>query len=82
MIESYKGPQWTELFFEDMAQKISRESNPTAYRIQEALKWAILEQVIFIYDNGDIRTSAKIEIDKLGFSPKAVDKLWKHGLLG
>lgn len=82
LIESYKGPQWTELFFEDMAQKISRELNPAAYRIQEALKWAILEQVIFIYDNGDIRTSAKIEIDKLGFSPKAVDKLWKHGLLG
>lgn len=82
LIETYKGPKWTELFFEDMAQEINKDINPRAYRIQVALKWAILEQTIFIYDNGDVRTSAKVEIDKLGFSPKAVDKLWKYGLLG
>lgn len=82
LIETYKGPEWTELLFEDMSKEIKREINPGAYRIQQALKWAILEQTIFIYDNGDKRTSAKLEVDKIGFSPKAVDKLWKCELLG
>lgn len=82
LIETYKGPEWTELFFEDMANQLDPTTQPKAYRTQQALKWAILEQTIFIYDNGDVRTSAKIEIDKIGFSPKAADKLWKHGLLG
>lgn len=82
LIELYKGPAWAELFFEDMSKEIDRATNPNAYRIQQALKWSILEQTIFIYDNGDVRTSAKVEIDKLGYSPKAVDKLWKHNLLG
>lgn len=82
LIELYKGPQWTERFFEDMSGDIDPNENPGAYKLQKALKWAILEQTIFIYDNGDARTSAKINIDILGHSPKAIDKLWNYGMLG
>ena len=82
LIESYKGKKWTKLFFEDMATVIDKELHPNAYSMQETLKWAILEQAIFIYENGDIMTSAQIQPDKTGYSPKVIRKLWNSGLLG
>lgn len=82
LIESYKGVEWTEKFFEDMSTEIDSTKYPEAYRKQSILRWAILEQTIFYYENGDIFTSSKIEIDKIGYSPKAVKKLWSHNLLG
>lgn len=82
LIESYKGVEWTEKFFEDMSTEIDSTKYPEAYRKQSILRWAILEQTIFYYENGDIFTSSKIEIDKIGYSPKAVKKLWGHNLLG
>lgn len=82
LIESYKGVEWTEKFFEDMSTEIDSTKYPEAYRKQSILRWAILEQTIFYYENGDIFTSSKIEVDKIGYSPKAVKKLWNHNLLG
>ena len=82
LIESYKGVEWTEKFFEDMSTEIDSTKYPEAYRKRSILRWAILEQTIFYYENGDIFTSSKIEVDKLGYSPKAVKKLWNHYLLG
>jgi hypothetical protein len=81
LIEMYRGPSWTSDFFDDMSTAIIKDNYPLAYKLQEALKWALLEQTVFIYDNGDINTSSKIEIDKIGYSPKSIQKLWSYGIL-
>lgn len=82
LIESYKGKKWTRFFFEDMATEIDKELYPNAYSMQETLKWSLIEQAVFIYENGDVMTSGKIEPDKLGYSQKVIRKLWSFDLLG
>ena len=82
LVESYKGKKWTRLFFEDMSSSIDKEQCPIAYGMQETLKWALIEQTVFIYENGDVMTSGKIEPDKVSYSQKVIRKLWNSNLLG
>lgn len=82
LIESYKGREWTKKFFLDMQEDIKEDVHPRTYELKQILKWSLMEQTIFIYENGDIMTSAQIQPDKIGYSPKVIRKLWSNNLLG
>ena len=82
LIESYKGINFTTSFFDDMSQEIDKYQYPKAFALQTILKWCLVEQAIFIYENGDVMTSSQIQPDKISYSPKVIRKLWNNGLLG
>lgn len=76
LIASYRGNCWTRAFFEDM-ENITDDSHPNAIIMNETLKWAILTQAIFIYENGDKEALSKVDIERVGFSPKVIRRLWE-----
>ena len=80
LIESYRGITWTKMLFEDMSQDLANESEQSQI-YQEVIKWAVLEQAVFIYENGDINSRAKKDIEYVGYSPKVTRKLWSYGIL-
>lgn len=71
----YRGRKWTDAFFDDMTQE---NLSGTALDYQERLKRALIEQAIFIYDNGDSNANASYDdrASKSELSPKAVAELW------
>lgn len=81
LIERHNGYAWTKEFFTDMSKTINAEETPRAYDIQQALKWCLVNQTIFILDNGDKNASAKVNNELLGISPKATEKLYNMGIL-
>ena len=81
LIEKHRGFLWTMKFKDDMQQEIKKDENENAYYIQQALKSALLEQVIFIYENGDANASAIKDDTRRAISPKALSKLYNYGIL-
>ena len=77
VIEKHRGFKWTEWFKQDMMRD---DLNDMALLCKNALKKAMLEQVIFIYENGDISANAIKDDTKRAISPKALNKLYNFGI--
>ncbi len=74
LVREYRGNKWTELFFEDMSQDV--ESDIEAARYKDALIKALIEQAVYIYDNGSVEASGEVNPDRHEYAPKAVKALW------
>lgn len=81
IIEKHRGFIWTIKFKEDMCCDIDKDTNEYAYLLQQALKSALIEQVIFIYENGDYNASGIIDESRKKASPKVITKLYNYGIL-
>lgn len=80
LIEGKRGAEWAEDFFEDMAEEINQTAMPKAYKLQKALKKAILIQTIYLLENGDSSdTSEKSEASP--YSTKALRLLYSNGII-
>ena len=73
LIEKYRGEAWTEAFFTDMKRT---DLTGEALKYQERLKKALIEQCIYIYDNGD--TEATFDDGRKPYSEKAVNAMWSN----
>ena len=71
----YKGRKWTDYFFSDMK---NADLTGVALEYKELLNRALVEQAIFIYDNGDANASASLEerTNSSYVAPKAVAEIW------
>ena len=78
LIEAYRGQLWTLEFIQDMCQD---NLVGAALSYQDALKGAILDQAIFIYENGSKEASAIVDNNRIEYSPKAMRRLWNFGIL-
>lgn len=78
LIEKHRGVNWTNLFKKDME---STSLTGNALRYQEVLKNVMLEQIVFIYENGDINASATKDDTKRSISPKVITKLYNYGII-
>ena len=78
VIEKHRGFKWCECFKQDMMRD---DLNDMALLCKNALKKAMLEQVIFIYENGDISANAIKDDTKRAISPKALNKLYNFGII-
>lgn len=78
LIEKHRGVAWTNLFKKDME---SQSLTGNALHYQEALKKVMLEQVVFIYENGDITANALKDENKRAISPKVITKLYNYGII-
>ena len=72
LVREYRGNHWTKKFMEDMQHD---DLTGDALEYQTTLKEAIVEQAVFIWDNGDKEASSNQD-DRLVYSPIAVKKLW------
>ena len=79
LIRDNRGNQWAELFFEDMSQDLTSDDDAIKYKA--ILKEALVEQVVYIWDNGDSDATADKD-DRSPYAPKAVKKLWGNILRG
>ena len=79
LIEKNKGIKWANNFKKDMMRDDLDDEMAQLY--QRVLKSAMLEQVIFIYENGDINANAIKDDTKRSISPKALTKLYNYGIL-
>ena len=75
LIEAYRGEEWTEAYFTDMAQT---DLSLVARKWQQCLNRALIEQAIFIYDNGN--PNATFNDGRSPYAPKAVEQLWHNAL--
>ena len=75
LIEDYRGEQWASDYFTDMAKT---DLPPVAIKWQQALKKALIEQAIFIYDNGN--PNATFNDGRSQYAPKAIEQLWHNAL--
>ena len=73
LIEKYRGEAWTYAFFTDMKRS---DLTGEALRYQERLNKALLEQCIYVYDNGD--TEATFDEGKKPYGEKAVNAMWSN----
>ena len=48
---------------------------------QNVMRGVMLEQVIFIYENGDVNANAIKDDTKRAISPKALSKMYNYGIL-
>lgn len=78
VIEKHRGIKWCKYFREDMLRD---DLDDMALLCKNALKTAMLEQVIFIYENGDISANAIKDDTKRSLSPKALNKLYNFGII-
>ena len=71
----YRGRKWTNAFFEDMTEE---NLSGVALDFKERLNRALVEQAIFVYDNGDSNANASYDerAARCGLAPKAVAELW------
>lgn len=71
----YRGRKWADAFFSDM-KNIDLTGKALEYK--QLLNRALVEQAIFIYDNGDSNANASYDerISKSKVSPKAVAEIW------
>lgn len=79
LIEKHRGIKWCEQFKLDMTNEEETNSIITYYK--EAMRKVMLEQVVFIYENGDISANAFKDDTKRSLSPKALNKLYNIGIL-
>ena len=75
LIEDYRGEEFTNAYFEDMARD---DLEGEALKWKKALNKALIEQAIFLYDNGNPETT--LESNKKPYAPKAVHALWHNAL--
>lgn len=75
LIEDYRGEHWAEAYFTDMA---STELDGTALKWKKSLNKALIEQAIFIYDNGN--PNATFHDGRSQYAPKAIEALWHNAL--
>ena len=73
LVREYRGNHWTKKFMEDMQHD---DLTGDALEYQTTLKEAIVEQAVFIWDNGDKEASSDSKDERLVYSPIAVKKLW------
>ncbi len=78
VIERHRGVKWCESFKQDMFRD---DLSDMALLVKNALKKAMLEQVVFIYENGDISANAIKDDTKRSLSPKALNKLYAFGII-
>lgn len=78
LIEKHRGVEWTNLFRKDME---SNNLSGNALTYQDMIKKVMLEQIVFIYENGDSNASAIIDINKRAISPKVITKLYNYGII-
>lgn len=80
LIAKYKSRAWSDAFLSDMAR--NDLTNATALEYQELFKDALIEQIIYVYDNGDSSATSDNQDrkDRSPYSPKAVEKLWDRVL--
>ena len=78
LIEKHNGIEWTEKFKEDMSQQ---DLSGLALRYQNAIKNILLEQIVFIYENGNINANATKDENKRAISPKVITKLYNYDIL-
>ena len=80
LIRENRGNHWCELFFEDMQKDLSADEDALKYKV--ILKEALVEQTIFLWDNGDSDAVADNNEERSPYAPKAVKKLWGTILKG
>ena len=73
----YKGREWADAFFEDMANDYA-ELDGKALDFKQRLNRALIEQAIFVYDNGDSQATAGYDdrAYRSPYAPKAIAELW------
>ncbi len=71
----YKGRHIADAFFTDMARD---DLTGIAKDYKGLLNRALIEQAIFIYDNGDANANSGYEerYDRSSYSPKAIAEIW------
>ena len=79
LIEKHRGFEWVIKFKQDMSKSL--DENELAYYIRERLKTAMIEQVVFVYENGDYNASGIIDTNRRAISPKALGILYTIGIL-
>lgn len=78
LIEKHRGVEWTTKFKQDME---SENLSGNALTYQDMIKKVMLEQIVFIYENGDSNASAIIDVNKRAISPKVITKLYNYGII-
>lgn len=78
LIEKHRGVEWTNKFKQDME---SNNLSGNALTYQDMIKKVMLEQIVFIYENGDSNASAIIDVNKRAISPKVITKLYNYGII-
>ena len=78
LIEKHRGVEWTTKFKQDME---SDNLSGNALTYQNIIKKVMLEQIVFIYENGDSNASAIIDVNKRAISPKVITKLYNYGII-
>lgn len=78
LIEKHRGVEWTTKFKQDME---SNNLSGNALTYQDMIKKVMLEQIVFIYENGDSNASAIIDVNKRAISPKVITKLYNYGII-
>ena len=78
LIEKHRGVEWTTKFKQDME---SENLSGNALTYQDTIKKVMLEQIVFIYENGDSNASAIIDVNKRAISPKVITKLYNYGII-
>ena len=73
LVEKYRGQAWCYAFFTDMKRN---DLSGEALVFQDRLKKALIEQCIYIYDNGD--TQATFNENLSPYSEKAVSAMWAN----
>ena len=71
----YRGRKWADAFFSDMK---NTDLTGKALDLKQRLNRGLIEQAIYIYDNGDSNSNSynQERIDRSPYSPKAVAELW------
>lgn len=71
----YKGREFANAFFTDMARN---DLTGTALDYKQRLNRALIEQAIFIYDNGDVDADSSYQERsyRSPYAPKAAKELW------
>lgn len=78
LIEKHRGVEWTTKFKQDME---SNNLSGNALTYQDMIKKVMLEQIVFIYENGDSNASSIIDVNKRAISPKVITKLYNYGII-
>lgn len=73
LVVKFRGEKWAIAFFTDMKHT---DLTDDAKYYQEKLKYALIQQVIYIYDNGD--TQATFHDGRKPYSEKAVNAIWSN----
>ena len=73
-----RGAYWTRLFYDDMSQE---QLSAYALEYKADLKQALVQQAIFMYDNGDSQSDSLIQKDRTHISDKALKILIQRSIL-